>query len=466
MMSYLWILLLGSLLATSAKAQDAQPNPNGEPGADEDTTEHSAEVIPPVVNDPEPKGDQEADAGKPADSVNVEETSDTKSEAAADGDEGTPDKAQDAPLSPEADAVPEDEQDTTNHTSEVMPPVVIAPEPKDPANGDTLDSETKSEGAPGATDPVAPAPGEADPVAPAPGATDPVAPAPGEADPVAPAPGATDPVAPAPGEADPVDPAPGEADPVDPAPGATDPVVPAPGETDSVDPAPGETDPAAPASGDTEAKDTKASGDAKPAATAEGDEDPGTPDKEPAAVPGVKEDATEPDAKKADEEVTDTKEGPAQVETQNSPGNEEKQPKADADPADVVIVPDVIQPEVRADVNAEIPPVVERPIHPQQDNTLEIEPQVAGATGEVDNTEAKESSSSTLAGILSAIIVAAVAAVVGYFMYQQKKLCFKNRQDADPEAARKADAAEAQSDPQVLSNLLNSSETNKDHTAA
>ncbi|XP_030614561.1 CD99 antigen-like protein 2 isoform X2 [Archocentrus centrarchus] len=62
----------------------------------------------------------------------------------------------------------------------------------------------------------------------------------------------------------------------------------------------------------------------------------------------------------------------------------------------------------------------------------------------------------SLAGILSAIVVAAVGAVAGYFTYQQKKLCFKNRQ-ADPEAPHKADAAEAQSDPQVLSNLLNSS---------
>ncbi|XP_030614564.1 CD99 antigen-like protein 2 isoform X4 [Archocentrus centrarchus] len=63
----------------------------------------------------------------------------------------------------------------------------------------------------------------------------------------------------------------------------------------------------------------------------------------------------------------------------------------------------------------------------------------------------------SLAGILSAIVVAAVGAVAGYFTYQQKKLCFKNRQEADPEAPHKADAAEAQSDPQVLSNLLNSS---------
>lgn len=39
-----------------------------------------------------------------------------------------------------------------------------------------------------------------------------------------------------------------------------------------------------------------------------------------------------------------------------------------------------------------------------------------------------EASSSSLAGILSTIGVAIVGAVTGYFTYQKKKLCFKNRQ--------------------------------------
>lgn len=39
-----------------------------------------------------------------------------------------------------------------------------------------------------------------------------------------------------------------------------------------------------------------------------------------------------------------------------------------------------------------------------------------------------EASSGPLAGVLSAIIVAAIGAVAGYFTYQQKKLCFKSRQ--------------------------------------
>uniref|UniRef100_A0AAQ4PLQ9 Uncharacterized protein n=1 Tax=Gasterosteus aculeatus aculeatus TaxID=481459 RepID=A0AAQ4PLQ9_GASAC len=84
------------------------------------------------------------------------------------------------------------------------------------------------------------------------------------------------------------------------------------------------------------------------------------------------------------------------------------------------------------------------------------EPPVSGASGE-DKPEHKEASSGSLAAILSAVGVSVVGAIVGYFTYQQKKLCFKNRQEADPEAARKADTTEAQSDPQVLSNLLNSS---------
>lgn len=45
-----------------------------------------------------------------------------------------------------------------------------------------------------------------------------------------------------------------------------------------------------------------------------------------------------------------------------------------------------------------------------------------------------EASSGPLAGVLSAIIIAAVGAVAGYFTYQQKKLCFKSRQgNSEPE---------------------------------
>ncbi|XP_075964883.1 uncharacterized protein LOC142968860 [Anarhichas minor] len=93
---------------------------------------------------------------------------------------------------------------------------------------------------------------------------------------------------------------------------------------------------------------------------------------------------------------------------------------------------------------------------PGKRSSFESGTHVVGASGEV-KPEAQEASSGSLAAILSAIVVSVVGAVVGYFTYQKKKLCFKNRQEADPEAARKDVATEVQSDPQVLSNLLNSS---------
>ncbi|XP_062421083.1 CD99 antigen-like protein 2 [Pungitius pungitius] len=74
-----------------------------------------------------------------------------------------------------------------------------------------------------------------------------------------------------------------------------------------------------------------------------------------------------------------------------------------------------------------------------------------------DKQEPNKARSGSLAAILSTVGVTVVGAIVGYYTYQKKKLCFKNRQEADPEVARKADTTEAQSDPQVLSNLLKSS---------
>ncbi|KAM6954871.1 uncharacterized protein PEZ65_005771 isoform 1-T1 [Lycodopsis pacificus] len=94
---------------------------------------------------------------------------------------------------------------------------------------------------------------------------------------------------------------------------------------------------------------------------------------------------------------------------------------------------------------------------PGEKSSFESGPHAAGASGEADKPEVQEAGSGSLAAILSAIAVSVVGAVVGYYTYQKKKLCFKNREEADPEAARKAVATEVQSDPQVLSNLLNSS---------
>ncbi|XP_077473798.1 uncharacterized protein LOC144087262 [Stigmatopora argus] len=97
----------------------------------------------------------------------------------------------------------------------------------------------------------------------------------------------------------------------------------------------------------------------------------------------------------------------------------------------------------------------EAPAHSGRGKSVGSVAHVAEATGE--GNDSAESGSGSLAAILCAIGVAVVGAVAGYFTYQKKKLCFKNLNDDDPEAARKADTTEAQSDPQVLSNLLNSS---------
>uniref|UniRef100_A0A1A8D9N4 Si:ch211-39i22.1 n=1 Tax=Nothobranchius kadleci TaxID=1051664 RepID=A0A1A8D9N4_NOTKA len=74
-----------------------------------------------------------------------------------------------------------------------------------------------------------------------------------------------------------------------------------------------------------------------------------------------------------------------------------------------------------------------------------------------DTPETDETSSKPLAAVLSGIVVSAVGAVAAYFTYQKKKLCFKNRQEADPEAGNKgekADPAEAKSNPEALAPLV------------
>ncbi|XP_036431666.1 CD99 antigen-like protein 2 isoform X7 [Colossoma macropomum] len=79
----------------------------------------------------------------------------------------------------------------------------------------------------------------------------------------------------------------------------------------------------------------------------------------------------------------------------------------------------------------------------------------AGAKAEPnDGNESKGSRSGTVAGVVASFGVAIIGAVTGYFAYLKKKLCFK-AQGRDPERAKEENGA--QSDPQVLSNLLKSS---------
>ncbi|XP_062287284.1 CD99 antigen-like protein 2 [Scomber scombrus] len=351
-MSYLWILLLGSLLAGSAKAQDdVAPEENAEapesptsasdtapePEADEGS-DHKAEEIPPTVKEPESAADADAEA-----------------EAVTPADEGavTPadaDKEQDTP----ADA--DKEQDT-------------------PADADA-EPETPKDGG------VTPADGNVEPIN---------------------------------------DFLIKHSDPVP----AADPEVKEP-ETGE----PAEEQPAS----DTE------------------------------ATPAQDEDGSEGNTKlAADPTVADNVEEPAD-------------PTVDAKPT-VPVVEEKIVPAIEKGEDALVPTVkVDLPKvdlgfnledalsegnavdkNARKGKSLGSNAQAAEATGDADKPEAQDSSSGSIAGILSAIVVAAVGAVAGYFTYQKKKLCFQDRQAADPEAARKADAVEAQSDPQVLSNLLNSS---------
>ncbi|KAJ8350758.1 hypothetical protein SKAU_G00258880 [Synaphobranchus kaupii] len=68
--------------------------------------------------------------------------------------------------------------------------------------------------------------------------------------------------------------------------------------------------------------------------------------------------------------------------------------------------------------------------------------------------EPKEAGGGQIAGIIAGVGAAIVGAVTSFIAYQKKKLCFKI-QGGDPESANKESGV--QSDPQVMSNLLNSS---------
>ncbi|XP_073668152.1 uncharacterized protein [Paramisgurnus dabryanus] len=76
------------------------------------------------------------------------------------------------------------------------------------------------------------------------------------------------------------------------------------------------------------------------------------------------------------------------------------------------------------------------------------------SAGSVSGPNVSGGGSGTVIGVVCGVAVAAVVAIVGYFTYQNKKLCFK-AQRGDPESAREENGT--QSDPQVSSNLLTSS---------
>nr|XP_029523110.1 CD99 antigen-like protein 2 isoform X3 [Oncorhynchus nerka] len=78
-----------------------------------------------------------------------------------------------------------------------------------------------------------------------------------------------------------------------------------------------------------------------------------------------------------------------------------------------------------------------------------------GGGAPADQPQAEEAGSGQIAGIVSGIGVALLGAASSYFAYQKKKLCFKVQGGEDPESGKNAHGA--QSDPQVMSNLLRSS---------
>ncbi|XP_051559569.1 CD99 antigen-like protein 2 isoform X1 [Myxocyprinus asiaticus] len=67
----------------------------------------------------------------------------------------------------------------------------------------------------------------------------------------------------------------------------------------------------------------------------------------------------------------------------------------------------------------------------------------------------QEAGGGALAAIMSSVGVAILGAASSYFAYQKKKLCFKVQGGEDPESGKNQRGA--QSEPQVLSNLLRSS---------
>ncbi|XP_073668145.1 uncharacterized protein [Paramisgurnus dabryanus] len=125
--------------------------------------------------------------------------------------------------------------------------------------------------------------------------------------------------------------------------------------------------------------------------------------------------------------------------------------------------PVIIAVEGAGDTKNEEPTTVPA-VTPEDDGVTEDEIEdsvqpVAGeskvrSAGSVSGPNVSGGGSGTVIGVVCGVAVAAVVAIVGYFTYQNKKLCFK-AQRGDPESAREENGT--QSDPQVSSNLLTSS---------
>ncbi|KAM9319561.1 CD99 antigen [Gastrophryne carolinensis] len=87
---------------------------------------------------------------------------------------------------------------------------------------------------------------------------------------------------------------------------------------------------------------------------------------------------------------------------------------------------------------------------PRDPDGRRTNPHAGGEEGGQDQGEEKQS---VIAGVLSALGVAAVGAVSSFIAYQKKKLCFKGQAD-DPENVNMDNQKGDQHDPQVQSSLL------------
>ncbi|XP_016342771.1 translation initiation factor IF-2-like isoform X6 [Sinocyclocheilus anshuiensis] len=203
--------------------------------------------------------------------------------------------------------------------------------------------------------------------------------------------------------------------------------------------------------------------DTNPETDAATKDQPATEDaEETAAAPSAEE---EPAGEEAEAEITpeeapdDAEEEPAQEEAEGGEAD------ADADTeADSTTVPEEpVEPAVAVEDNSagfDLSDALEKELQPEDPVKTELgdADQHSSGQGRARSagavSEPNDSGSGTVVGVVCGIAVAAVGAIIGYFTYQKKKLCFKV-QRGDPESAKEENGTQSH---EVLSTLLKSSE--------
>ncbi|XP_016342769.1 uncharacterized protein LOC107689332 isoform X4 [Sinocyclocheilus anshuiensis] len=160
-----------------------------------------------------------------------------------------------------------------------------------------------------------------------------------------------------------------------------------------------------------------------------------------------------------EEAPDDAEEEPAQEEAEGGEAD------ADADTeADSTTVPEEpVEPAVAVEDNSagfDLSDALEKELQPEDPVKTELgdADQHSSGQGRARSagavSEPNDSGSGTVVGVVCGIAVAAVGAIIGYFTYQKKKLCFKV-QRGDPESAKEENGTQSH---EVLSTLLKSSE--------